>query len=41
MKFAFAQKLSKLRFEESFSSKESFIESSRNSSRMFFRNSKE
>jgi hypothetical protein len=41
MKFAFAQRLSELRSEESLSLKESFIESSRSSSRMFSKNSKE
>jgi hypothetical protein len=40
MKFTFAQKLIKLKFEESSSLNESFIESSRNSSRMFSKNSK-
>jgi hypothetical protein len=40
MKFAFAQKLNELRLEESSSLNESLIESSRNSSRMFSKNSK-
>jgi hypothetical protein len=40
MKFAFAQKLNELKLEESSSLKESFIESSKSSSRMFSRNSK-
>jgi hypothetical protein len=41
MKFAFAQRLSELRFKESSSLNESFIESSRNSSKMFSKSSKE
>jgi hypothetical protein len=40
MKFAFAQRLSELKSEESSSLNESFIESSKNSSRMFSKNSK-
>jgi hypothetical protein len=40
MKFEFARKSNELRLEESSSLKESFIESSRNSSRMFSKSSR-